>query len=214
MHLSRQKFGAVVRVARFAALLSLSLAAAFLFGARPAAADTVDIFGVSGIFTDGTSVAGTITIDVTDGLITAANVLYGGKTYSDILSQGAFFGGTNPGKTPVPVDYVVDLGTTSSSLPRIDFGIDGTSLIDSLLGYAGGNLASVDDPGGPDQQGTSWVSSFHAANGANPFLESGTLVNKGPVTAPEPSTALLLGIAFLGIVLSLRKLPRARQLAA
>ena len=204
------------RLSRIAILCSLGLAVAFL-AVQPASADTIDVFSLSGAtFADGTSASGTVTVDITTGLITAANVLYGGKLYDDILFQGAFFGNTNSGKTPVPVDYEVDLGITSSSLPRIDFGIFGTSLVDSLVAYAGGNFASDNNLAGPDQQGNEWVSSFHSATGANPDLKSGKLVfqSKTVTSTPEPSTVLLLVVALFGLSLSLHKQPRRSQLMA
>jgi len=211
MQPSRRKFGTTVKaqLVKFGILLSLSLVSAVLFGVNRASADTIEVFSLSGTFADSSTVSGTLTIDVTDGLITAAHLTYGGQTYADILLQQAFFGGTNSGQTPVPVDYEVNVGTTSASLPRLDFGIAGTSAIDSLIGYTGGTLASLDALGGPDQQGTLWYSAFHAADGSDVALQSGKLV-----ATPEPSTLFLLGAALLGLALSLLKQPRAQHAAA
>src|SRR5258708_38122009 len=52
----------------------------------PAGADT--IFNLTGTFTDGTTVSGTVTINVTfPGVVDSANLSYMGSSYSTIQSQ-------------------------------------------------------------------------------------------------------------------------------
>src|SRR5262249_50682163 len=104
-------------------LAGVLLAICLSFG--PARADT--IFNFAGTFIDSTTFSGTLTINLTAGQIDAANLLYGGNTYSTILLQEAFTGATASGQTPVPVGYGVFIGTSASALPRIDLLIPGTS---------------------------------------------------------------------------------------
>ena len=79
------------------------LVVALLVVVQPARADNVTVFQMSGTFSDNSTVSGTLTIDLTDGMIAASNLSYLGQTYTDILTQGAFFGETEPGQTSMPV---------------------------------------------------------------------------------------------------------------
>ena len=74
----------------------------------PSRADIV--FDLTGMFANSSTVSGSLTINLTTGQIDAANLSYGGATYSTILGQGPFTGNTTSGQTPVPVDYFVDIG--------------------------------------------------------------------------------------------------------
>ncbi len=160
--------------------LDLSILAVVLFTvvlsiAAPARADTV--FDLTGTFNDGTTVSGTLTIDLTIGQIDAANLIYGSNTYSTILLQQPFTGITAPSQTPVPVSYLVHIGI-SSSFPRIDLAIPGTSAVNSLVSYAGGSLCSFSAPCGPDQSGIRWASAFFSSSGTGMGLQTGTY--RGP----------------------------------
>jgi hypothetical protein len=161
--------------------------------AAPARADTV--FDLTGTFADGTTVSGTLTIDLTIGQIDAASLIYGGNPYSTILLQQPFTGITAPGQTPVPVSYLVHIGISSSMLPRIGLGIPGTSAVDSLVSYAGGSLCSTSAVCGPDQSGSTWASDFITA-----FSPSGVLfLQTGELTAvPGP----IAGAGLPGLILA------------
>ncbi|HWO31882.1 MAG TPA: PEP-CTERM sorting domain-containing protein [Candidatus Acidoferrum sp.] len=178
----------------------LCLVVALLVGVQPTRADNVTVFQMSGTFPDNSMVSGTLTIDLTDGMITASNLSYLGQTYSDILTQGAFFGETEPGQTPIPVGYDFAVGIFSFT-PQLFFILPGTSTVDSLIGYGGGSLCSFNASCGPDQEGDFFVSSFDAVDGSFTGLQSGQLV-----ATPEPTTVILL---FLGLGLLL--LTRSRQ---
>jgi hypothetical protein len=204
MHVWSKSYGPKIR-ARLSKVYILSLfalLATLLAGVQTASA-TDTVFTLSGTFFDSSAVSGTFTINVTTGVVTASSLSYGGQTYTDILTgplaQGPFTGVTNSGQTPVPVGYAVDTGI-SSDLPRLDFLIPGTSAVDSLVGYLGGSLCSLNTQCGPDQAGNTWVGAFHAANGSTIMaLQSGQLTN-----APEPSTLILLSTSLLGLGLWLQ----------
>lgn len=204
MHVRFKSYGLKVRarLSKVYILALFALLATLLVGVQTAsAADTV--FTLSGTFFDSSTVSGTFTINVTTGVVTASSLSYGGQTYTDILTgpfaQGPFTGSTSSGQTPVPVGYAVDTGI-SSDLPRLDFLIPGTSAVDSLVGYLGGSLCSLNTLCGPDQVGNSWVGAFHAANGSTiTALQSGQLSN-----VPEPPTVILLSTSLLGLGLWLQ----------
>jgi hypothetical protein len=164
----------------------------------PAGADTITIFNLTGTFTAGSTVSGTVTIDVTfPGFVESANLSYLGNPYSTIQSQVQFSGNTLMGAIPSQVGYLVDIGTGSSSFPSIHLLIEGNPNPIFLTGYAGGPVCSVDHPCGPDQQGGTWTSGFHPDGSTTVGLQTGQLSTTA--TAPGPLVgAGLPGLIFAG----------------
>ncbi len=178
---------------------------------EPSRADTV--FDLTGMFADSSTVSGSLTINLTTGQIDAANLSYGGATYSTILGQGPFTGNTTSGQTPVPVDYFVDIGSSASLLPRIDLGIPGTSAVDSLISYTGGNvcvLVGTAGTCGPDQAGNTWYSDFRDASEII-ALSTGELTAT-PLLATLPLFAT--GLGALGLFGWRRKRKNGAAIAA
>ena len=179
---------------------------------EPSRADTV--FDLTGTFADSSTVSGSLTINLTTGTIDAANLSYGGATYSTILGQGPFTGNTTSGQTPVPVDYFVDIGSSASLLPRIDLGIPGTSAVDSLISYTGGNvcvLVGTARTCGPDQRDDTWYSDFQAADGMTIIALSTGELTATPLRAALP--LLATGLSALGL-LGWRRKRKAPAIAA
>src|SRR5260221_8861404 len=181
-------------------------AATTLLAAEHASASTV--FDVTGTFTDASTISGSLTIDVTAGHVDAVNVTYLGVNYTNILVQGTGFGSTAPGQIPVPIYYGV---ITGIPYPFIDLAFRGTSAVNSLVGYVGGALCSVDAPCGPDEQGFFWVGDYRTSNTSAIGLQTGELTAETPLPAALPLFAS--GLGALGLLGSRRK-KKAPALAA
>jgi hypothetical protein len=156
----------------------------------PARADVTRTFLASGTFDDGSTLDGTLTIDVTTGDVTAADLMryptHGRveqfSTVQDVLSQSPSADGTtiqlSVGYTPLYLDLIV--------------------FAPSLVGYQGGELASETDPlsylvvDGSNSYVDDAVSAYYSEGSVN--LLQGSLI--APV--PEPST-LVLSVIGAGI---------------
>ena len=171
----------------------LTLAAVFLCFTMSAFADSFTTFNINGTFTDGTTLSGTVTIDTTAGHITAANIWYSGdgQWYTSLGSQGPY------DVPPTPVAYTAFIGLAGS---YSEFGLSftGTSALDSLVGYTGGNLCSQASPCSiPGESGNGVSDWFNGTRTV--LLQSGSMTASAATGAsvPEPSS-LLLFVGGLG----------------
>ena len=157
-----------------------ALAIAVALAAAPARADVIRVFEANGVFEDGVALGGTITIDVTVGEVTAADLLLSAPISADvtgIAGTGEFGGGL--------IQTFFTSAGPGNPFPVIVLGF----LTPSLVGYRGGPLASAAMP-----QGGAAGDYITSASVVGVALASGTL------TVPEPSTwaMMLLGFAGLG----------------
>ena len=158
----------------------------------PARANIITVFNLTGTFTDSSTISGTVTIDVTFGIVDSANLLYMGNTYSTIQSQIQFTGITPSGFISSQVDYAVDIGTSISQFPSIHLGIPGIPQPIFLTGYVGGPVCSVDAVCGPDAAGNTYASAFHPSASSAVVLQTGQL-SVTPLPAALPLFATGLG---------------------
>jgi PEP-CTERM motif len=155
-----------------------ALAMALALGAAPVRADVIRVFEANGVFDDGVKLGGTVTIDVTTGDVTSANLLLSEPVSAEVTglgNSGESGGGFAKQFTSVgsggPFPLIVLLFTTPS-----------------LVGYGGGPLASSAMPQG----------GFSSEYGLSPDEPVG--LASGTLTVPEPSTwaMMLMGFAGLG----------------
>jgi hypothetical protein len=173
-------------------------AAIFLVGCLPIrTSSAATVFNLTGMFQDNTTVIGTLTIDLATGHIDAANVFYGGATYSNIYNQGPQ---DDFSVTPhIPISYNFGLGASFNSFPQLVFGIPGTSALDSLVGYSGGVLCAVTSACGPDSQNRFYAGAFYTTSSTNfVLLESGQLTETPLPGALPLFTSGLVALGLLG----------------
>jgi hypothetical protein len=158
-----------------------ALAMALALGAAPVRADVTKVFEANGVFEDGVKLGGTLTIDVTTGDVTAANLLLGEPISAEVTGLGGTGGDSGgfaqqffslgPGN-PFPV--ITLLFTTPS-----------------LVGYSGGPLASLAMLEGG-------FASTYVPGGDTVVLASGALTSD-TLTVPEPSTWAMMLVGFAGL---------------
>jgi hypothetical protein len=147
-------------------------------GAPVAYADSVN-FAVNGSAPDGSIITGTITIDTTLAVITAADVIFGppaSTTQTNVVSQGQDF-------------YIAGQygGGIRNASNTIDFNFsfpDGGTLV----GYAGG---------------TGFGNLFNLT--ANTAYDIGTTYALAPVPEPGTLALMLSGVGLVGLMLGMRK---------
>jgi hypothetical protein len=111
----------------------LLLAVLLSLGVTQASADTITVFDASGTFADGSTLSGTIDIDVTTGVATGVDLTVSAPdsvTFTVIPSQH-----------PIGGASFIEAGSLASH-DVITLGVTG-----SLVGYDGGALGSSSDPG-------------------------------------------------------------------
>jgi hypothetical protein len=166
--------------ARSLALLSLVL------GAAPGAFARIITFNVSGTFTDGAVLSGTMTIDDVAGVATAANFMVGAPisvTFNVIEFDGAYPGGNWFIQT-------IPTGAPVGSLPDFNLILPTATLV----GYTGGSLNTVNTdvvfPGGAGV----FLQSGQASPQTVTVTYSGPVVSTGAPGFQVPSFAV--GVPF------------------
>lgn len=166
------------------------LSAMWLAAPAIAVADTITTFDASGTFDNGSVMSGTVTIDVTTGAATGADINIAGPSLSATLdyihSSGADYFDDN--------SWTLVVSTGQSIDPYIFFYID-TSAAGSktLVGYAGGPLYSNTMLG--SDGGSTFINNY--PNGY-PGLVSGSFSPETDV--PEPATYWLMVVGVTCIV--------------
>jgi hypothetical protein len=174
------------------------LAALWMAAPATALADSISTFAASGTFGDGSTLAGTITIDVTTGIVTGSDIIVE-STSSDVTS----FGSVNRSSVdPFDSDsWVLDLETGSGAFPYVDLYVDTAALGSStLIGYSGGALYS-DALRGSDGANTV----YRPTPGSDAdYLESGSLSLVPSIPEPATLDLLAVSVACLGGVAASR----------
>lgn len=175
---------------------ALAIAAAVGVGlcAGPARADLIRTFAASGTFSQGVTLSGTETIDVTTGVVTAADLKVGAPdnfTFTYVASQGTVDG-----------DLATSFYEASGQLlPELILAYDTSGNAPaSLVGYDGGKLSSVADPFQTSSKTV--TSTLERRAGESVALESGELT---PLAEPTALAVFAVGTFGLWFIWSRRR---------
>ena len=165
-------------VARFFFVAGLAFVGAVSFVENASAAT---VFTASGVFDDGATLSGTLTIDTVTGSFVSADLFVSGdpKASSASSSQFSLIFSQNESSLGYPTVTYQSMVVIESVDDVNEFDI---TLDSNLVGYAGGSisLAGIES---------------HATLMGGPSLTSGTLK-----AAPEPGSLPLAAVSFLGLL--------------
>ena len=158
-------------------------------------ADTI-VFDASGTFAGGASLTGTVTIDTTNGLVTAESLATTGA-----LVTGPFAGVSNQGDTGTTPNYYYFFSNVESG-----YAIALVFTQSTLVGYNGGTLCGFNGSANCQAAGSDFITVLiPQAAGGDVDLTQGQLQ---PQSTPEPSSFSMLltgGLGLLGISTLRRK---------
>lgn len=163
------------KIRRILALATFTLVSSISLASRADAA----VFVADGVFDDGSTLSGTVTIDTVAGLFTAINLVVGSP------SSLAFGVNIDQGSFGAPFFYSVFVSNIAGTYD-FNFGIP----LNSIVGYTGGSLCSL------ETEPTCTTSTFKnlVTGDFGPDLVRGTLSQ-----VPEPATTALAGSVLVGL---------------
>jgi hypothetical protein len=160
----------------------LAWAATLLAASASVLADQISVFDAQGTFADGAVMGGTMTIDVTSGVLESANLTLTSPdagTYSTIQETGY---------SSVSNDYLTFVGQSSDETTN---SLHLALITTSLVGFAGGTFDSDDE-----KSSENYLSDLRNSSGTIIDLTQGTLT---PV--PLPASAWLMLSAIGGLMI-------------
>ena len=171
-------------------VLFVGLTAAVL---TPAAGANSVVFTASGVFDNGDTLSGEVTIDTSTGTPLSADLMVSGHPdpYNVIVGQTTW-----PPATPFMTELNFFNGQPTDNYLTFLFEPA------SMVGYTGGLLCGV-VTANCQGQGLIYRSSYATESGG--FVSNFVELNSGALAAPEPGTLLLFGSGLIGAAGALRR---------